>query len=502
MRKEGSMARWGILLAAILILCQCVPALNIASTQTPPLQPAQSPTPTQTATAQPPQELVVVNVSPHQPGYRIPANFLGLSYEAGMLAQDDFDTRSTTFIHLLRDLGQGVLRFGGDSVENTYWDNYNQPSPNPIARTIRPADLDRLFAFAKQVNWGIILGVNLGDYLPQMAADEAWYALNKARGQIVAIEIGNEPDSFALNGLRPKTWGVQDFRSEFDAYVIAIHEADPDAPIAGPATSESPLWFSQFLNGDSTHLALATHHIYPLNASASVLPTSHRYASISQLLSADTSARINTEVEALAGAAAVQHFPLRIGETNSASHGGKDGVSNVFASALWGSDYLFMLATHGVAGANFHGDSECTGYTAICLAAGQHFHAQPLYYGMLFFHLAAENGQLVPATIQTSVNVTAYAVMGDDKSLRVALINKTEDQDVTVQVNAGQAYQSASILSLTAPSLAAQDGITFGGSAVAADGSWTPTAIATISPSEKGYQVSLPAASALLLILR
>jgi hypothetical protein len=141
----------------------------------------------------------------------------------------------------------------------------------------------------------------------------------------------------------------------------------------------------------------------------------------------------------------------------------------VFASALWGSDYLFMLATHGVAGVNFHGNFECTGYTAICLAGGQYFHAQPLYYGMLFFHLATENGQLVPATIQTYANVTAYAVVGDDKSLRVALINKTEDQDVTVQVNAGQAYPSASILRLMAPSLAAQDGVTFGGSAVAAE---------------------------------
>jgi hypothetical protein len=120
---------------------------------------------------------------------------------------------------------------------------------------------------------------------------------------------------------------------------------------------------------------------------------------------------------------------------------------------------------------------------------------------MLFFHLASENGQLVPTTIQTSVNVTAYAVVGADKSLRVVLINKTADQDVTVQVNTGEKYGSASILRLMAPSLDAQDGITFGGSAVAADGTWTPTVSSTISPSNNSYSVALPAASAVLMLI-
>jgi hypothetical protein len=493
-----------VFLIIALLINGCQPsaqAIQTAIAKTQAAEPTSTPVPATATPTQPPQGLVVVSVSPNEPGYRIPADFLGLSYEAPTLAQDDFDTSSTTFIHLLTNLGQGVLRFGGDSLEHTYWDDFDQPSPNPIAQTLRPGDLDRLFAFAQQVKWGIILGVNLGDYLPQMAADEAAYALNKARGQIVAIEIGNEPDSFPSNGLRPGNWGVQDLVREFNGYVTAIHAEVPDAPIAGPVTAESPLWFTQFLNADSSALRLAIHHIYPLNAASSV-PTSPRYPSIPQLLSANTSTRTGAEVATLAEAAAAHHVPLRIAETNSASNGGKDGVSNAFASALWGSDYLFMLATHGVVGANFHGGFTCTGYTAICLAEGQQFHAQPLYYGMLFFHLATENGQLVPATIQTSANITAYAVVGDDKSLRVALINKTEDQDVIVQVKAGQAYQSATILRLIAPSLEAQDGITFGGSAVAAGGTWRPTAIDTISPSGKGYQVILPAGSAVLLILR
>ncbi len=482
------MTRWGILLGIALLLCQGLTVLGVPATQTPSVQAGQS--------------MFAVTVSPDKLGYRIPADFLGLSYEAPVLTQDDFDANNTTFIHLLAMLGQGTLRFGGNSVEWTYWDNFNPAMPNPKAQTVQPADLDRLFAFTQEVNWGIILGVNLGDYSPQMAAAEAAYALNKDKAQIVAIEIGNEPDLFPSNGFRPKSWGVDDLRHEFDAYVAAIHAAVPGAPIAGPATAGSAEWFTRFLGADSSALTLATHHIYPLTAAASVLPASPRYATIPQLLSVDTATRVSTQVEALTAAAAAYHVPLRMAETNSASDGGKDGVSNVFASALWGSDYLFMLAQHGVVGANFHGGFTCRGYTPICLTADRQFHAQPLYYGMLFFHLATEDGQLVPTTIQTPINVTAYAVAGADKSLRIALINKTENESVTAQINIAGTYELASVLRLIAPSLYAQNGITLGGNAVAADGTWTPSATETISPVENGYDVTLPAASAALLILR
>ena len=39
-------------------------------------------------------------------------------------------------------------------------------------------------------------------------------------------------------------------------------------------------------------------------------------------------------------------------ETNSFYGGGKDGVSNSFAAALWTLDYLLVLASYGCAGVN------------------------------------------------------------------------------------------------------------------------------------------------------
>jgi hypothetical protein len=45
-------------------------------------------------------------------------------------------------------------------------------------------------------------------------------------------------------------------------------------------------------------------------------------------------------------------IPWRMSETATLYGGGKPGVSDSFASALWVLDYLFVLARFGAAGAN------------------------------------------------------------------------------------------------------------------------------------------------------
>ncbi len=44
-------------------------------------------------------------------------------------------------------------------------------------------------------------------------------------------------------------------------------------------------------------------------------------------------------------------------ECNTVSQGGKIGVSNVFASALWALDYMWSVALSNGVGVNFHGGS-------------------------------------------------------------------------------------------------------------------------------------------------
>src|ERR687890_385647 len=75
-------------------------------------------------------------------------------------------------------------------------------------------------------------------------------------------------------------------------------------------------------------------------------------ATVENMLSPDLMARTRACVDSAAGPAAARGLALRVDETNSAYGFGQPGVSDVFASALWGLDYLHTLAEAGVAGVN------------------------------------------------------------------------------------------------------------------------------------------------------
>ena len=177
-----------------------------------------------------------------------------------------------------------------------------------------------------------------------MAADEAAYAWQVGQNSIIGFEVGNEPDLYSRNGLRPTTYAYSDFRQEFTKYLQSIRGKVPNAPIAGPVTAYNYDWFSNFMKDEKTNLVLGTQHLYPLSASSTLKPTDASYATIDKLLSASITLHTINSIQQFESIAKANNIPLRYAETNSASSGGKDGVSNAFASALWGTDYLFNLA--------------------------------------------------------------------------------------------------------------------------------------------------------------
>ena len=191
--------------------------------------------------------------------------------------------------------------------------------------------------------------------------------------------------------------------------------------------------------------------------------------------------------------------PFRLGECNSVSDGGTAGVSDVFASALWGADFLFDLAEQGANGINFHGGFGDHGYTPLSFR-DNHYRAHPLYYGMLLFHLAAR-GRVVPVECQTTANVTAHAVLGDDGKLRVAIINKSLTQPVLASIASGSTRMKAEVVRLTAPSVVAKDGVMLAGSAVRADGVWMPQSGEPAARVNGQFELSVPAASAAMLTI-
>jgi hypothetical protein len=57
--------------------------------------------------------------------------------------------------------------------------------------------------------------------------------------------------------------------------------------------------------------------------------------------------------------------PLRVAEMNTISNSGREGVSNVFAAALWTLDASLEVAAAGGIGVNFHQGAGQNLYAAI-----------------------------------------------------------------------------------------------------------------------------------------
>ena len=215
--------------------------------------------------------------------------------------------------------------------------------------TIGPLSVDNLFAFANESGWRVIYGLNLGANKPDMAADEAAYASQVGDSRLLAFEVGNEPNLFHTNAkkknkdakdlkltnLRPDGYTYEQYRSEIENYYRAISAKLPHAPQAGPSTTKTCSWMPDFVRDFKTRVVLVTSHTYPLSAKDED-QQSPRFPSIENLLSSDIQEDWLPKLLAATSAG----LPWRLGDCNSASGGGKHGLSDVFASALWGTDFF------------------------------------------------------------------------------------------------------------------------------------------------------------------
>lgn len=450
----------------------------------------------------PPPDTTGVSISfvinPSQEGKVIPADFTGLSFETGSLPDTTFfNPSSTTFIRLIRGLGQGVLRVGGNTSDKMQWDPVPAPGVD-IRKVVTKGYIDRFFGFTAATGWKVMFGLNLGTGTPGSAAEEAAYIYNHYSSQLLYFEIGNEPDLYSTNGHRPPTYSYQDFRKEFEIYYDHILTIAPAAQFSGPTTAtHTNTWTVPFARDEHNHVGLLTQHYYKMGPAGSPAVT------IGRLLNGNTG--INSQAATMAAAAGAEHLPFRISECNSVYGGGENGISNTLASALWTLDYMFNLAEQGAAGVNFHG-GWAGPYTPIAFSQRQ-FTARPMYYGMLLFHMAS-TGRLLKvmpgSRMPDMINVTAHAVGQQDGSLLVTLINKDTLRTAVVTLAAGDhRWASATLLRLAGPSSSAETDITLGGSSVQSDGSWSPLQQenGTITVGNT-CMVRLPASSAALVTLK
>jgi hypothetical protein len=442
-----------------------------------------------------------------EPGAPVPHNFLGLSFEVGSLPRIAGYSDEGDLVSMLRSLGTGVLRFGGITAdEQTAWVDEATPRPAWALGVLEAGDFGGLGNLAAASGWHVLLTLGFGHFDPGAAASEAAVAKAALGEYLEAIEIGNEPDSYARHGLRPLPWTPVQYQEQINAYRIAIEAAAPGVPLAGPDSSGSSAYEKWGLSeAIYQRPALLTGHHYPLGCAEQPPPT------IARLLSPQIRQLEERSLRRYQFIAQETEVPFRMDETNTVSCGGVAGISNTFASALWAVNYLTKAMAMGVSGINLEGNpSNCEGYTPVCapsaedLATGA-LRAQPEWYALLLAKALIGERPLrtiVKPKPADRPNVEATAFVAPDGALQLVLVDDDfpGSPRVAVHLHVGDGFHGASILSLTAPSPAALSGVRLGGQEVQPDGLWSEPATLPRAANEHGViTVKLEPSSAALV---
>lgn len=448
-----------------------------------------------------------LTVHPDKLGNRIAADFTGLSYETSQLSDPAFFSPANgPLAGFHRHLGAaGVLRIGGNTSEYGVWsptaaplrampeavgpDTGHRPPPR---RPVTPLAIHNLRGFLQLSGWRLIYGLNMGSESAETVADEAAYVASVMGDKLVAFQLCNEPDLFNRNGLRPADYGYRQFAAEWRRYFRAVRQRVPRAPFAGPDTADNSEWLMRFADEQRHDVAFLSQHYYAEG------PPTDPSMTIERLLG--SSPRLNAAFKAAAAARRDTGLPFRMAETNSCYQGGKPGVSDTFAAALWAADLMYQLAQAGAIGVNFHGGGYGW-YTPVAGTRENGFAARPIYYGMLLFAIAGA-GRLVMTELQGAADdsITAYGVRSGDDDVKVVILNKSLDEHATLTVNVPGA-KKASVLRLIAPRIDATTDVTFGGSVVGNSGGWTPTVAETPAVRHGMLALAMPKGSGALVTL-
>lgn len=442
----------------------------------------------------------------------IPRDFAGLSLEMDTVRSDwNGGTNihngwlgggSTPYSTMLKTLGVHSIRIGGFSAEGGSY-----PYPTTL-------DASHVDDFCNEIDANLIWTLPVeANYNVSTYTSFATSMINDQQGKgytyKTVFAIGNEPD---INGVDEPTW-----QTRFDAYFNSLRSAIGSSVLLAGAGACCDVTYSNKLSKDGVYLGsnkanigYMTLHSYPEGGASDYASVS---AAIDKLLNSANNANYLNLYNQWGPVSTGEGFATRLEETNSMFNGGFPGASNTFAAALWALDYLgYMSSATNIAGLNFHtGNGTGGAYNPIDpVGISSSYTLLGVGYALLAFHQYA-NGKVVPITLSAtpSTNITAYAVLQDDGSESVSIINRTHSSststnvDATVTINPGATFSHAQVMYLTAPSSdpTSVSGITLGGQGVATTGTWSGGYTQTISPTGTSFVVSVPHTSAAIVHL-
>jgi hypothetical protein len=466
---------------------------------------------------------------------KVPADFIGLSYEAMQLEDPTFfSSANRGLIAEFRHLSpRGVLRLGGNTSEFGWWKatpdaqppvrtsgraNNGEPPPTTIF-AITPEAIRNLDGFLRATGWTCIYGLNLGFAVEAADVAEARFVAQTLGPRLQYFQLGNEVDIFNRHLRDPKTWGVDQYLKEWVPLALAVQKTVPGAKFGMPDVASDVSWLPKIADRwpslpEKPNVTTLSHHYYwggPPNSPS---------ANIERLLK--PAPAVASKAALTREAAGKMHLPYRMTEGNTVYQGGKPGLSDVYASALWGADYLFELMSLGYCGVNLHGGSGHAQavsvggflrgeqlmkdpnaphpkpfYTPIAnegTLAGSgvdgklnsKYLLEPVGYGMKFASRFAGTNLLPIDFNPGQVNAVAYAARRADNKTLIAILNKDATQDLTLTTPAAEIIEVLSGPALDQP-----------------ETHLTPTSASIkITKAAEGQTVIIPAHTAVMLQVR
>ena len=312
---------------------------------------------------------VTLQIPTEANGPHMPEDFVGLSYEVQQLLDPSFFSgQNTGLIRAFKELSaHGVLRLGGNTSEYEWW----KPTPesaepeHPQVREVvgepkaqyYPVTAEavrNLAGFLRAANWTCLYGIGMGTNTPERAAAEAAYVAGVLGDRLQYFQIGNEVDLFSNHLRDPKTWNATKYLDEWLAMARAVAKAVPDARFGMPDVAANVGWLTEIAQmwpsvQSPPHVTTLTHHYYFGG------PATNPDVNIPNLLKPATMAKVQNTADRATSAASKMGVRVRMTEGNTCYRGGKPGVSDVFAAALWAADYSLLLASNNYSGINLHG---------------------------------------------------------------------------------------------------------------------------------------------------
>ncbi len=145
----------------------------------------------------------------------IAPDFIGLGYEISSVARLGLlSATNEVYVQLVRNLSkQGVIRIGGNTADYASYSPSAAAVSAPKTTVVNEDEaLRQLASFLNATGWRLIWGLDLGKGSMAEAVAEAKAVQRAAGSQLLAFEIGNEPDLFPHEKHRPPNYSYADTR--------------------------------------------------------------------------------------------------------------------------------------------------------------------------------------------------------------------------------------------------------------------------------------------------